>query len=303
MTTRGGSALATAMFVSAALALLKYAFGLFSGSLVLIASAADSFADAVVSGINFWGYRWARTPPDHEHPFGHGKMEGILATGQGALLIGLSTSIGASAVSDLITGPALPKTSIAAVVLGVSTLSAAFLTFLMSRASRKDHSTIVAADAAHYRTDLVSGALAVASMLAAGFTGWIWLDPIAAIFAALWMIREAIRVLKSGIADLLDVALPPEQLAAIDGVLLRHRPAVVEFHGLRTRRSGPLSFVEVHAVMPPEKSLSEVHELVQKLSREIREAVPSARVMIHPDAQGLRDETDVLLEDGVRGEK
>ena len=74
----------------------------------------------------------------------------------------------------------------------------------------------------------------------------------------------------------------------------------------RGRLPVAVSAVEVAAVgdVPlQEERLSEVHLLVQQLEREINEVIPSARVMIHPDAHGLRDETDVLLEAEVRGDK
>jgi ferrous-iron efflux pump FieF len=299
---RGSGALLFALTVSGALALAKYAFGLYTGSLLLLASAADSFSDAVVSGVNLWGYTWARTPPDREHPFGHGKLEGVLATGQGALLFGIAASVVAMGIKGLIDGPRPPKAGLAAIVLAVSTAFAAALSFALARAAKAERSAVVEADAAHYRLDLITGGASISSMVIVGATGWAWLDPVASIGAAVWMMREAAGVLRIGLAELLDVALPAEDRAAIDRVLERHRTEVVEFHGVKTRRSGPVGFVEVHAVLRPEMSLAEVHRFVQNLSREIREAVPGSRVMVHPDAAGLRDEMDLALEARPRGE-
>lgn len=299
---RGSWALFLALSVSALLALGKYVLGLYTGSLLVLASAADSFSDALVSGVNLWGYHWARTPADREHPFGHGKLEGVLATAQGALLIGIASAIIASAVKQLIEGAEVPAAALAAKVLAFSTLASVGLTFVLSRAGEKERSVVLEADAAHYRTDFITGMASILSMVVISWTGIWWLDAAAASAAACWMIYEAIAVLKSGITELLDVALPADELAAIDRVLARNRPSVVEFHGVRTRRSGPLRFVEVHAVMRPELSLGEAHRFVQRLSRELREAVPGSRVMVHPDAEGLRDEIDVALEAAPRGE-
>ncbi|MGH7010449.1 MAG: cation diffusion facilitator family transporter, partial [Caulobacteraceae bacterium] len=46
-----------------------------SGSVALLASAADSGLDLIASGATFFAIRYAAHPPDAEHRFGHGKAE------------------------------------------------------------------------------------------------------------------------------------------------------------------------------------------------------------------------------------
>ncbi len=297
------NALKTAALVSAGLAALKCGAGLWTGSFAVLASAADSFADALMSAANAWGYQRARTPADEDHPYGHGKLEGAFAVGQGMLLLGIVVSLVISAGIGLVEGRAAPRTGPAIAVLALSGACAGLLTWLLSRAAREERSVVLEADRTHYRIDLLAAAGAIAGLVAVQVTGARWLDPAIGLFMALLMARDCLDVLRRGGAELLDEALPPEELAAVRAVLERNAPRVVEFHGLRTRRSGPLRFVEVHAVVDPRHPFGEVHALAQDLVAQIRAVLPDARVLVHPDAAGMEDLVDEHLDgDGAAGE-
>ena len=120
----GAWALTLATLVSTGLALAKFLVGLLSGSMVLLASAADSLADAMLSAANRWGYRQARVPADADHPFGHGKLEGAFSVGQGMLLLGMVLTLIAGSVAELVMGHELPRVDIALAALGCSALAA-----------------------------------------------------------------------------------------------------------------------------------------------------------------------------------
>ena len=288
----GERALGGAIVASAALALVKFGVGVATGSMVVLASAADSFADAAMSGINRWGYRFARSPADAEHPWGHGKVEGALATGQGLMLGGIVISLIASAVSR-IASPVMPEVGPAAGILVMSAAVSGALTWSLTRARAGERSVVLEADAAHYKVDLLTHGAAVAGLVVVGLTELPWLDPLIALGMALVMAREAWSVLTTGLAEVMDEALPPEELTLVEGVLARNVDLVREFHGLRTRRGGPRVFVEVHAVLEPDMRLADAHQLVQDIARQIQAALPESRVLVHPDAGGLHDHVDV----------
>ena len=295
--SRGARTLSLATAVSAGLAAAKAGVGVYSGSLVLLTSAADSLADAMLSAANRWGYRRARTPPDQDHPYGHGKLEGAFSVGQGMLLLGMVLSLAGGCVVALLRGHAMPQVDLAVGALAVSACAAAGLTWVLRRAARGDRSVVLEADAAHYAMDVLAALGAIAGLIAARVTGWAWLDPATSLLMALWMLREAYGVLRRGLAELLDEALPDDEVAAVEAALERFRDRVVGFHGLRTRRAGPLGFVEVHVVLSRDLLLGEAHRLVQELGDAIRAALPDCRVLVLPDAEGLPDAVDDALEE------
>jgi cation diffusion facilitator family transporter len=290
----GGRVLGVAAAVSAFLAVVKFAVGLLTSSMTVMASAADSFADALMSAVNWWGYRVARVPADEDHPYGHGKLEGAVAVGQGMLLLGITVSLVASAVMSLVQGAVVAKVDAAVAVLAASGGVSLLLAVSLQRTSER--SVVISADTAHYRVDVLSAVAGVGGLLLMKATGHAWVDPVLCIILSLAMGRESYGVLRLGAAEILDEALPEEDQAKVRAVLEQNAERVVEFHGLRTRRSGPLHFVEVHAVFPPERALGDVHEVVEDIGDQIRTALPGSRVLVHPDAAGHRDRVDHSLE-------
>lgn len=293
----GARTLWLAASVSALLAVLKFVFGLLSGSLIVLASAADSFADALMSAANGWGYAQARVVADEDHPYGHGKLEGAFAVGQGMLLVGIVVTLVGSAVVRLAGGATLPRIDMAVATLVVSGLAAIALSVLLTRAADEERSVVLAADRAHYRVDALAAAAGVGGLLAAQAGGVPWLDPAVCLVMAVLMAQECAGVLRQGLAELLDEALPDDEVEQVRAVLERNQGRVTEFHGLRTRRGGPIRFVEVHAVFPGDSTLHDVHVVVQDIGAQIRAVIPGeARVLVHPDAEGLADAVDVPLE-------
>ncbi|RRT79739.1 hypothetical protein B296_00001109 [Ensete ventricosum] len=53
-----------------ALAAGKAFTGYFTGSTAIVADAAHSVSDIVLSGVAWWSYRAAKAPKDEEHPYG-----------------------------------------------------------------------------------------------------------------------------------------------------------------------------------------------------------------------------------------
>lgn len=291
----GATSLRWAAVVSLLLAVTKLVLGLVAGSLAVLASAADSFADAVMSSLNAWGYGWARQPADDEHPFGHGKLEGVLSVGQGMLLLGILASLVVGSLQGLVEGRPAPRVGLAVATLLGGMLVSGALTLMLTRAARGERSLILEADAAHYRMDFLANVLAILGLLVIGRTGWVWLDPLLALGLAAFMAPECLHLLRDGGRELLDEALPAEEIARVKKIL---GDLELDYHGLRTRRSGPLRFVEVHLVLDPTQPLGEAHGLVQAVGDEIRAALEPVRVLVHPDARGMADATDRLLEEG-----
>ena len=65
------------IFFNVLLALGKFVAGLLSGSIAIMADAANNLSDAGSSLIVLFGFKLAGQKPDPDHPFGHGRVEYI----------------------------------------------------------------------------------------------------------------------------------------------------------------------------------------------------------------------------------
>ena len=80
-----------AVFTALGLAVLKIAAWLVTGSIGILASAADSLMDVFASSVNYVAIRVADEPEDHSHRYGHGKAEGMAGLFQ-TVVIGISAT-------------------------------------------------------------------------------------------------------------------------------------------------------------------------------------------------------------------
>jgi divalent metal cation (Fe/Co/Zn/Cd) transporter len=90
-----------------------------------------------------------------------------------------------------------------------------------------------------------------------------------------------VRLVRESMLGLMDTGLPPEEMAAIQGVLDRYERDGVQHHALRTRQAGAWRFMSVHVLVPGDWTVSRGHQLAEQLEDEIRQQVPRITVLTH----------------------
>ena len=250
-------------------------------SVSILASLIDSSLDALASIINLLAVRHALTPADHEHRFGHGKVESLSGLAQSTFITGSAGFLVLEAFARL----ANPQpVKVIGVGIGVMVLSIVmtFLLLLIQRHTiRKTASTAIKADYLHYSMDLlVNGSVVVALLLAAG--GWPGFDAVFAVAIVIFILHSAWGIAKESLEHLLDRELPDEDRARIEAIVLDY-PGVCGMHDLRTRRSGRDVFIQLHLELPDNLTLVQAHAIADGVEVRIIEVYPDAEVIVHED--------------------
>jgi cation diffusion facilitator family transporter len=273
------------VLVAAVLVTIKFAAWLASGSVALMASAADSGLDLLASLATFFAVRYAVAPPDPEHRFGHGKAEAFASLLQGGLVFASAALIAREAVVDLVTPHPLRQEGLAVAVMAVSTALTFLLITAQTRVLRRTASVAVSGDRAHYASDLASNLAALTGIGLSAWLGLNWLDAAAALFVALVLLWGAIGVFREAANQLLDTELPKEARARIVALIGEDR-RVFGVHQLRTRAAGPFVHMQMHVDLDPELSLEQAHEVIVEAEKRVLEAFPSADIIMHADPRG-----------------
>ncbi len=285
-----------AMAVSGALIVIKgWAWGL-SGSASVLASLIDSMMDICVSGLNFLAIRYALQPPDREHRHGHGKMEGLAAVCQAAMIAGAGVFLILESLDRLQSGQPVAQTGTVIVVMAVAialTFSlVAYQKWVLSRAP----SLAVEADRAHYSADLAVHAGTIAVMLALRAGGPVWLDPVFALLVALWFGYTAFTIGAKGLDMLLDRELPDDLRYKIAQTVCAH-PKVCGLHDLRTRKSGMRRHISFDLELDPEMTLRAAHDVAREVEHTLLGDYPDAEILIHQDPADDPDDTRHQVKD------
>ena len=158
--------------VAAVLVVIKGGVWMVSGSVALLASAADSGLDLLASLVTFVAVRYATTPPDAEHRFGHGKAEAFASLVQAGLVFASAALIGREAIIGILDPKPIANEGWAMAVMVVSTLLTGGLIYAQTLVLRRTSSVAVAGDRAHYASDLASNTIALLGIAATALLGW-----------------------------------------------------------------------------------------------------------------------------------
>jgi ferrous-iron efflux pump FieF len=257
------------------------AWGL-TDSLSLLSSLVDSVMDLLASLINFFAIRYALVPPDHEHRFGHGKVEYIAGMGQALFITITALAVAGKAIHRFFHPVAVEEGGVGIAVMVVSIVVTSGMVMYQRNAIRHTDSTAVKADYMHYVMDiLANGAVIVALLLAAGL-GWTWADPLFALGIACYIVKGAWDVFSLSFQNLMDREFDDAEREQIMVTVLQHAE-VKGMHELKTRRSGLLSFIQLHIDVDGALPLTEAHRITEQVEHAVRGLHPNAEVLIHTD--------------------
>jgi ferrous-iron efflux pump FieF len=277
----------TTMSVATAVVLvtIKALVWLASGSVALLASMADSGLDVVASGATFFAVRYAAAPPDAEHRYGHGKAEAFASLIQAGLVFASAALIGQEAIRDIVSPHPIEQKGWAIAVMVVSTVLTAVLIGAQTSLLKRTASVAVSADRTHYFADLGSNLIALAGIGAVAAFGWASLDAVAGLAVAIILLWGAVAVFRESSNQLMDHELPEDARARI-AALMTEDPRISDVHQLRTRASGPIVHIQMHADLDPQLSLIAAHQAVVAAEKRVLAAFPAADIIIHPDPRG-----------------
>jgi cation diffusion facilitator family transporter len=277
---RGAAMLSVA--AASLLVALKGGAWIGSGSVAMLASLADSMLDLVASLFTYFAVRFAATPPDREHRFGHGKAESFAGLFQAGLVAVSGALIAVEAVRRIADPQPVERAGLAIMVMMISVVVTGALIVYQSRAVAQTGSVAVKGDRAHYAADLGANVAVMLGIGAAAILQWTWADAVAGLLVAAWLGWGAWHVARESADQLMDRELPDEARAQIKTLALAGGD-IRDVHSLRTRASGPLLHIQFHADLDPNLSLRRAHEIIVAAEARILAAFPAADVLIHPD--------------------
>ena len=271
----------------------KFAAGIFGRSQALIADAIHSLSDFATDIAVLVGLRFTAKPSDEDHAYGHGKYETLAAAIIGVVLAYVALRIAGSAIQRIfgaIHGVPIPRPSTFA-------FWTAFLSFFIKewlyqatmKVARATGSSSLVANAWHHRSDAFSALASSLGVGAAAYFGddWLILDPIAALFVSIFLIRVAWQIIREQIGFLTDQSLAAEVCAEVIA-MAQAIPGISEPHELRTRMVGRTPVIDLHIRLPADLPLREAHDIATRLENDLRhrfgkETIANLHLEPYPD--------------------
>lgn len=266
------------LFLNLIVSFTKIIYGYTVNSLAIYSDGFHSFFDSISNIGGLIGLYLASFPPDKEHPYGHRKYETIFAVFIGIIMGFTALEILKGAYESIfsIKKPQLDEKAIP--ILFITLAINIFVYKYELKKGQQLKSEFLIADSSHTKSDIfiTSGILLTIFFIKEGFHIF---DSIAGIIIGIFIAREAFHILKDSTDILLDKSIIDSSEIAN---LVKSCDDIQHCENIRTRGTYSQIFVDLKILVNPDISVSEGHEIADKVEKLIKEKFPDVvDVVVH----------------------
>ncbi|WP_445501147.1 cation diffusion facilitator family transporter [Microvirga sp. G4-2] len=283
------------IFIGALVFALKYAAYYLTGSIALYSDALESIINVVTAVAAFMAVRLSAAPADANHPYGHHKVEYFSAVLEGVLIIVAALMILREAYFGFFTPKMLDAPGMGLAINAAASVINGIWSWMLISQGRRLRSPAIIADGRHLLTDVFTSAGVLVGLVFIPVTGWAWLDPVLAAFVAINILWSGWGLIKESIGGLMDEALPEATLSRVREIISGNAQGAIEAHDLRTRHAGKMTFIDFHLVVPGAMSVTDAHDICDRLERALKDEVEDALITIHVEPDNKAKHAGIVV--------
>jgi cation diffusion facilitator family transporter len=265
---------------NAVLALLKFAIGLASGSVAMLANAAHTASDIATSIAVIIGFKISSKGPDKQHPHGHGRVEYLVGLVVAAALAGVGLGFIWDAYRRLAGGVSMQPSTVAVAAALLSVVLKELMYRFTGALGRRIGSEALVADAWHHRSDAFTSLL-VLFALGGAYLGLGWLDAASAFVVAGFIIYTGVEIACQAGNKLIGTAPSTELLGSMEQEALCVE-GVLDVHDMEIHDYGMYKSVTMHIKVAGSMSLHQAHEITHLVQERLEEKF-NCKAIVHPD--------------------
>lgn len=258
-----------------------------SGSIALLSDALESVVNILASLMMYGSIRVSEKPADKSHPYGHQKVENISCGIEGILVILAALLIAQTALGRINNPVELEGLDTAMILSLLATAGNGFLSWILMRSSQETGSMALEGDAKHLLSDVVSSGGVIIGLFIGQKLKIPILDPILALIVSVLVFKMGAELVYKAGRELMDESCPEEE-EKVRIVMDRHQHQFVDYHDLKTRKSGGMVYAELHLRVDGQMSVQEAHDFTDHLEEDLAEEVPNVVITIHVEPKEKR---------------
>lgn len=271
----------TGIFLNILLFTGKYIAGTISGSIAITADAFNNLSDAGSSFITLIGFKFSGMKPDHEHPFGHGRIEYISGFVVSVLIILMGFELAKSSINKIIRPTDTQMGMLSIIILIISICVKLYMTYYNKKIGNKINSAALEATAIDSLSDSAATCVVLFSAIISRLTtfnpdGW------CGIIVSVFILYAGYSAAKDTLNPLLGQAPSAELVKSIENIVMSYEN-VKGLHDLIVHDYGPgRIMISLHAEVPGDRNIYELHDMIDCIEREIGSKL-CCEAVIHMD--------------------
>jgi cation diffusion facilitator family transporter len=283
--------------------IIKFIFSFFTNSLSFFTELADGIMDFFIVTLTFIALRSSQKPADHDHMFGHYKVNSLIAVIQSLVTMGVYIWIFILSISTIIniSEYQIQNTILIIIPLSVIVVLNFVLTRIIIKIGNKSNNVAIKAQAANFKGDFFRNiSIIVGLLITLIHPLFIVIDPILAVLFSIKSVIENISILKQGFNELMDYnAIDPEKISEFEKSM-KNIEGIYDFRILAMRTAGKTIEANIAVSLNEKQSLYGISEVSQLINNKISSFFPSYRsnciIQINPYATNIHEPYRDIIE-------
>ena len=239
-------------------------------SVAILTDALESTINVIAGLIGLYSLYLSSLPKDRNHPYGHGKVEFISASIEGALISIAGVVIIYEAVGELRHPKILQQLDYGLLLVAITAVINYVLGYYAIQKGKKNNSLALIASGKHLQTDTYSTIGIIIGLIVLYLTKISWIDSATALLFAGFIIYTGYKILResiSGIMDETDELLLKEVVTFLNE---KRRANWIDLHNLRIIKYGSTLHFDCHMTVPWYFNIEEGHAEVDALEDAVK---------------------------------
>lgn len=263
---------------------LKIAAYYYTNSLAILSDALESIVNVIAGFIGLYSLYVAAKPKDIEHPYGHGKAEFISAAAEGGLIFASGLLIIYEAVINFIENKPLQQLDKGLWLVASTAVLNWIAGFICERIGKKNNSLALQSSGKHLKIDTYSTLTIIAALIIILITKFLWLDKIAAVMLAAFIMYNGYTIIRKSLAGIMDEADMDLLKKLVNTLNENRRSNWIDIHNLRIQKYGNVLHIDCHLTVPWYLNVLEAHDEVEALQQLIKSQFGDAiEFFVHTD--------------------
>ncbi|MDE6520079.1 MAG: cation diffusion facilitator family transporter [Ruminococcus sp.] len=276
------------IIVNLVLSVFKLSAGLIAKSGAMISDAVHSVSDVFSTFVVMIGITLSAKKSDHEHPYGHERLECVASIILAVVLAVTGLGIGVTGIKKVTDGNygnlEIPGI-IALIASVVSVITKEGMYWYTRAVAKKINSSSLMADAWHHRSDSLSSIGAFIGILGARM-GFPVADPVASIVICIFIEKAAVDIFKDAVDKMVDKSCSDKIIDDMKAVI-SNQDGVEKIDDIKTRLFGSKIYVDVEISTDGSKTLTEAHKIAEQVHNAIeKEFADVKHCMVHVNPTG-----------------
>lgn len=263
---------------------IKFAAFYLTHSNAILSDALESIINVIASAFAFYSIYLSSQPKDHDHPYGHGKIEFFSSGFEGALIIIAGVWIAVEAVQHLLHPQPVEHLDWGVLLILLTVIINGALGYYLQKVGKTTRSEALIADGKHLVTDSLSSVLILVGLGLLMLTNIQWIDSAASLVLSLVIFYNGFKLIRTSVGALMDETDPELFEHAID-ILRNHKQDYwVDVHNMRIQKYGSDLHIDCHLTLPYYWDLQQVHQAVHEFEDALEaNYVGNVELFIHAD--------------------